>query len=163
MSDHLLLKDYLHRSHDLEASVEEIMLESRHAQRAHDLDAVIPDCVDLEALTGRAWTGLLALALDEQRAGESVVVEQAFRGALARTISIFSAVGKAISHIQNQGHAIDRAVDFSRALQRLQAIRQEIDQDLPEFTAEMIAEGRSELQQGLAEDLETVLARLTTS
>jgi hypothetical protein len=163
MSDSVAVKEYMHRSHDVEAFIEGILLESRIAERAHELGVVIPSVVGLLDLTDCAWRGLLKMIFDEEMAKDSVIVEKVFRDALSRTADTFQRITRYIADLHGMGYSVENETEFTRALTRLETIRQEVARTLPDLSPQMIAQGRLELQQNLGEELESFLERIKKS
>jgi len=154
----ILVRRYLERSRLAQGMVEDWQLEHRQAMVANDVEEFAQECIELAALTKRAWSVLLVDLFDDARCNDPQLDELCaiMKNALARTRIVFDAVQASIAQAQAKGYGIANADEMHSALRDIRKIEAEVAKMLPSVNVEMIEKYRQAIERGefcTAEDL----------
>lgn len=146
----IVVRRYLERSRLAQGMVEDWQLEHRQAMIANDVEEFAQECIELAALTKRAWSVLLVDLFDDARCNDPHLDElcDIMKNALARTRLVFDAVQESIVQAQAKGYAIANADEMQNALGNIRKIDEDIGKMLPALDLEMIKRSQAAFARG---------------
>jgi hypothetical protein len=154
----IAVRRYWERSRLAQGMVEDWQLEHRQAMISHDVEEFAQECIELAALTKRAWNVLLVGLFDDERCNDPHLDDlcEMMKNALAKTRLVFDAVQTWIAETQRKGYVIANAEEMQSALRDIRKIEEDIDKMFPIIDEEMVKRAQEAFARGeciSAEDL----------
>jgi hypothetical protein len=144
----IFVERYLGRTQAVEGMVENWKIKHDQAMFVMDLDEMVRECLDLNALCQHVWKTLWQL-LRRDPNGEAVdEAEEPIKTALAKTQHIFQSVQDLVAQAREKGYTIQNAEALPIATEEVRAISAKIGVVYPQINEELAEEAIAAFKRG---------------
>ena len=157
----LLVRRCLSRSHQLEEYVDDWQIDHKEAMDTLDWEELVKECLELASLLQRAWHATFERAADEQDRCDRVLAgEQIIRGAINRTVRMFSLIGNLVEAARRTGRFLEGAEEFLEALRNVKLMEKQAERDGQPFAYQPMEESLAAFGRGEVQSAEDMLREL---